>query len=88
MTHLIVLTLYVWFFTLLFKNNKHTNAKVRENPNRHGGKKCHNKKMTALVTNEKKTFKIQNIKAKCKNTKHSKTQLGTAYFKLAQISSL
>ena len=48
--------------------------------------------MTALVTfiseNEKKTFKIHNIKAKCKNTEHSKTELDTAYFKLAQISSL
>jgi len=37
---------------------------------------------------KKKTFKIQNIKAKCKNTEHSKTQLGTAYFKLAQICSV
>ena len=48
--------------------------------------------MTALVTitewKWKKTFKIQNIKAKCKNTEHSKTQLGTTYFKLAQIGSL
>jgi len=48
--------------------------------------------MTALVTfiseNEKKTFKIHNIKAKCKNTEHSKIQLGTVYFKLAQIGSL
>ena len=45
--------------------------------------------MTALVTiaewKWKKTFKIQNIKAKCKNTEHSKTQLGTTYFKLAQV---
>jgi len=49
--------------------------------------------MTALVTillseNEKKTFKIQNVKAKCKNTEHSKTQLRIADFKLAQIGSL
>jgi len=46
--------------------------------------------MMALVTKWKwkKTFKIQNIKAKCKNTEYSKTQLGTAYFKLAQIGSL
>jgi len=47
--------------------------------------------MTTLVKiseNEKKTFKIQNIQAKCKNTEHSKTQLGRAYFALAQIGSL
>ena len=79
---------------LLFENNKHTiaKAKVRENANRHGGKNATITKWRhwwqLLSENEKKTFKIQNIKAKCKNTEHSKTQLGTTYFKLAQIGSL
>jgi len=56
--------------------------------------KCHNNKMTALVTisllseNEReKIFKIQNIKESTK-TEHCKTQLGTAHFKLAQIGPL
>ena len=47
--------------------------------------------MTTLVTllsgNEKKTFKIPNVKAKYK-AQSTQTQLGTAYFKLVQISSL
>jgi len=33
----------------LFKNNKHTIAKVQKNSNRHGVK-SHNTKVTALVT--------------------------------------
>jgi len=46
--------------------------------------------MTALMTITKWNWKknIQNIKAKCENTEHSKTQLGTAYFKLVQFGSL
>ena len=77
---------------LLFENNKHAIAKVRENANRHGGKNATITKWRhwwqLLNENEKRTFKIQNIKAKCKNTEHSKTQLGMTYFKLAQIGSL
>ena len=56
------------------KNNRHTIAKVRENANRHGGKNATITKWRQwwqlLNENEKKTFKIQNIKAKCKNTEH------------------
>ena len=55
------------------KNNKHTIAKVRENANRHGDKNAAITKWRhwwqLLSENEKKTFKIQNIKAKCKSVK-------------------
>ena len=52
--------------------------------------------MTALATitggkiylNTKYKSKVKNMKKHENNTEHSKTHLGTAYFKLAQIGSL
>jgi len=62
---------------LLFENNKHTIAKVRENANRHGGKNAIVKKWLhwwqLLIENEKYSkYKIQKQSAKIQSIlKHS-----------------
>ena len=81
MWHLVAKFLII--LRLVYWNNKHTIAKVRKNANRRGGKNATVTKWQhwwqLLNENEKKTFKIQNIKAKCRNAEHSKTQLGTGH---------